>query len=421
MKGFFNAEQVKSQSRPDGKTYSCVSCGLYKFADTPRMRPSGRFQKGILNIGGGINSLEDHSGKHWKGKAGRILKRTYAKFGIDLNKDCLNTTAVHCYSKNKPKPYEIQCCRKHVFKVINRYKPHVIMLFGDQALQSVIGSQWKKDLGNIDKWRGFCIPDRDLNAWICPVFHPSYVEKQSDFPEVRKVWEMDIENALAHVNIPFPDFPDEKSQIEYVTDPNEVQVLFEKLQLGYYPVTCLDYETTGLKPHARLHKIVCCAVAVSENRVFSFMMPKKKKDRFLFCRYLQSENSMKMAANMKFEEAWSRVRLGTGIKPWIWDTLIAAHIIDNRTNILSLKFQSYVHFGIADYDSEVSPYLKGTDPKNANSMNRIYEFIERYSERDLLTYCGMDALLEYKLAMLQMKQIGYKLPKLEDWTCGQQP
>jgi predicted transcriptional regulator len=79
-----------------------------------------------------------------------------------------------------------------------------------------------------------------------------------------------------------------------------------------------------------------------------------------------------------------------------------------------------VHFGIADYDSAVSPYLKGTDPKNANSMNRIYDFIDKYSEKDLLTYCGMDALLEYKLALIQMEQLGYELPLNKDWTCNLQ-
>jgi DNA polymerase len=420
MKGFFSSEQIKSESRPDGKTYSCVSCGLYKQAENPKMKPTGGFSKRILNIGEAPGKIEDELGSHWKGKAGRILKRTYAKFGIDLFEDCLNTNSVFCYSPKTPGQYEIQCCRKRVFKTIKRNKPHVILLLGTSALHSVIGARWKKDLGSINKWRGFCIPDRELNAWICPVFHPSYVERQKDYPEVRRIWEMDLENAFSYIDKPLPDFPNEKSQIEYVTNDNQLQILFEELHLGHHPITCIDYETTGLKPHARGHRIVCCAVATSADKVYSFMMPKKKKDRYLFSRYLQSNNCAKMAANMKFEEAWSRVRIGTGVSPWIWDTMIAGHIIDNRQGILSLKFQSYVHFGIADYDSAVSPYLKGTDPKNANSMNRIYDFIDKYSEKDLLTYCGMDALLEYKLALIQMEQLGYELPLNKDWTCNLQ-
>jgi len=302
MKGFFSSAEVKSESRPDGKTYSCVSCGLYKHADSPKMEPSGGFAKGILNIGEAPGDMEDLHGKHWKGKAGRTLRQAYKKLGIDLDKDCLNTNSVCCYNGETPKPYEIQCCRKNVFKTIKKNKPHVIMLFGTSAVNSVIGAQWKKDLGGINKWRGFCIPDRELNTWICPVFHPSFVDRQSQYPEVRKIWEMDLENALAHVDIPFPNFPHEQSQIEYVTDPNELQTLFDKLRLGYWPLTCLDYETTGLKPHARGHRIVCCAVAVAPDKVFSFMMPKKKRDRALFGQYLQSANCGKMAANMKFEE-----------------------------------------------------------------------------------------------------------------------
>jgi len=37
MQGFFTKKETISQSRPDGKIYSCASCRLYKKAVNPRL------------------------------------------------------------------------------------------------------------------------------------------------------------------------------------------------------------------------------------------------------------------------------------------------------------------------------------------------------------------------------------------------
>ena len=79
--------------------------------------------------------------------------------------------------------------------------------------------------------------------------------------------------------------------------------------------------------------------------------------------------------------------------------MIAAHVGDNRSLITSLKFQTYINFGVADYDSHIESFLKGRDSKNANSINRI----EELDIQELLHYNGLDSLFGYLLAE---KQIG---------------
>lgn len=414
MKGFFTKEQTQSKSRPNGKTYSCASCGLYRFALNPRMNAFGKFKKGILNIGEAPGEIEDWRGKQWQGKMGRRLQRVYNSFGIDLFEDCLNINAVNCRpSKNKtPTNYEIACCRQRVFQVIKQYQPRVIILLGNAAIQSVIGSKFKKELGGITKWRGWTIPDRDLNAWICPIFHPSYVDRNDGFKEVETIWKQDIKRALSKIEEPIPAFHDDRSNIEFIDSTDHLSTVLQNIQLGNETeLAFFDYETTGLKPHARGHRIACAAIATHPNKCYAFMMPKKKADRVWFGRFLKSPLVGKGAANMKYEHAWSQVRLGYTPEPWVWDTMQAAHILDNRPGITSLKFQAYVQLGVADYDSHIESYLKGRDEKNANSMNRIFEFIDQYGEEELLTYCGLDALYEYQLGLLQMKQLGFD-PKL---------
>jgi hypothetical protein len=108
---------------------------------------------------------------------------------------------------------------------------------------------------------------------------------------------------------------------------------------------------------------------------------------------------------MKFEDTWAAWRLGVHVGGWAWDTMLAAHVLDNRPGISGLKFQAYVRYGIGGYNTEVKPYLESPG-KNGNAHNRIEELIKTATGRQrLLVYCGMDALLERRLALDQMKEM----------------
>ncbi|MFP4025831.1 MAG: uracil-DNA glycosylase family protein [Thiohalospira sp.] len=399
MRGFFSSNEIKSTINPSGKPLSCASCGLYKNCDSPKMKPFGNFKKGILNIGEAPDEVEDRKGRQWQGKAGKLLQRTYQNLGIDLFDDCLNINAVNCHPKNNkiPTSYQIDCCRSVIVsKIIKEYMPKIIIVFGDSALYSIIGYRWKKDLDTIFKWRGFQIPDQDYKCWICPTFHPSYVEKEDQ--QVQTVWEQDLQQALSKLDESFPKM--KKPDIRIIKDLNPLRELSG--------VVAIDYETTGLKPHASGHRIICAAVSYKDNKCFSFMIPKTRKERQPFIDLIASKTIGKMAHNMKFEEAWSVHRLKQSVGFWEWDSMLAAHVIDNRPKISSLKFQTYVNFGVIDYDSEVSPYLKSVDGKNGNSMNKVEELIKtEKGTNQLLTYCGLDTIYQYKLAMIQMNQLGY--------------
>ncbi len=398
--GFFTKKETESKSRPDGKTYSCASCGLYRDVLNPRMKPFGNFKKGILNIGEAPGEIEDKQGKPWQGKTGKLFQRTYQKLGIDLFEDCLNINAVYCRPINEegnnrtPTNYEIDCCRKNVLKTIEQYRPKVIVLLGNAALNCLIGYRWKKDLGGIMKWRGWTIPDQDFNTWICPIFHPSFVSRGER--EVETVWMQDLERIIKKVDKTLPKY--KKPNIEII------ESLFPLRELVLYRVA-IDYETTGLKPHAKGHRIICAAIAFNENHCYVFMMPKSRRERQPLIDLLANPNVAKMAHNIKFEEIWSAVRLRQPVQNWKWDSMLAAHVLDNRPGITSLKFQVYVNFGIIDYASEIAPYLQAPS-KGGNDMNRINELLKIPGDQEkLLQYCGLDAIYEYRLATKQMEMI----------------
>jgi DNA polymerase len=397
MEGFFTSKEIECKSRPDGKKYSCAVCGLYKTAEHPKIQPFGNFKKGILNIGQAPNELEDKLDSHWKGRAGKVLQTMYKRLGIDLYEDCLNVNACHCRPVDEegndrtPSTFEVSCCRKTTLQIIEQYHPKVIILLGDSAVYSVIGHRYKKELDNIHKWRGWTIPDQDFKTWICPTFHPrTIVDSKTGAEEV--IWMRDLEEAFKLIDTTFPVF--KEPDIQIIDDLSVLNKIRNK-EIAF------DYETTGLKPHAIGHRIVCCAIAVNDDLVYSFIMPKSKKERQPFVNLLADKTVMKIAHNMKFEETWSRVRLRQRVINWLHDTMVFAHIADNRPGITSLKFQTYVNFGVVDYASEITPYLISKD-STSNGINRIDELLNLPNgDFKLLKYCAMDAITEYRLFRLQ--------------------
>ena len=410
IEGFFDQKQLTSLSRPDGKVYSCITCGLYKGNKHPRMAPFGNFQKEIMIIGEAPGEVEDARGKPWQGKTGQLLQRTLKRLGVDLFEDCVSINACHCRPTDEqgnnrtPTNYEVESCRQETFKIISRYQPKVILLMGGAAVYSVIGHRWKRKLGGIGQWRGWCIPDIDLNTWLCPTFHPSYIQREnSGAAEV--IWEQDLSQAIRKITDTLPEYID--PVVMYLDDLS----VLDSLNTAESRVVSIDYETTGLKPHAPGHRIVCASVGIDANHAYVFMLPESKRARQPFIRLLQNTSIGKMAHNMKFEESWSRDRLKVSVDRWVWDSMLAAHLLDNRPGVTGLKFQTYVNFGVVDYSSEIDPFLTSTDQKGANATNRILELISSSGGREkLLKYCGLDSVYEYRLAMIQRKLIENQLP-----------
>jgi uracil-DNA glycosylase family 4 len=408
MKGFFlNAETQSNDLKQAKQKFSCYSCGLYKGEiKYPKMQPTGGFAKGILNIGEFTNAQDDAAGKPFQGKE-KLIYEVYKELGIDLEEDCLNVNAVMCHSYDKksgkvrvPSEHEISCCRINIIRVIEQYKPSVIVLFGKIALNSVMTNLWSDSINSVDTWRGFIIPDQKYKCWITTVFSPSYVRSTMEKnPVVLNVWKQDLRDMLNVLKYErFPVYKEPK--ISIIKDLSVLSTIPNHSTIAF------DYETTGLKPHAEGHRIVCASVATSEDEVYVFEMPKSKQKREPFIELLKNPYIQKMAHNIKFEDSWTIVRLKTRIKNWYWCSMQAAHVLDNRTGITGLKFQTYINFGVSGYNDVVKPHLQSEDAKNANSLNKMVEYIATpVGKRETLHYCALDSIFEYRLAMKQMKTI----------------
>jgi hypothetical protein len=112
--------------------------------------------------------------------------------------------------------------------------------------------------------------------------------------------------------------------------------------------------------------------------------------------FLQSA-APKRGHNIKFESRWTQVHLKTRVRKWAWDSMQAAHVLDNRTGVSGLKFQAFVRLGFPEYDMALRPYME----PGRNGLNRL----SQVPMRDLLHYCALDSLLEWKLSELQIPEL----------------
>lgn len=398
MEGFFTKEEITSTTSPDGRSYTCISCGRFKDANTPRLEIGGGFEKKILIVGETTSAEQDRNPSAIPDGV-KLLSDILEGEGINLKRDCYVINSNRCYSEKSVTTYNIDCCRKNIIKVIEDKKPKLILLLGENALYSVIGIRWKKNIDPFNKWTDWVIPDQDLKTWLAPIYSPSYVIEKENNKVIKKVWENNIKKALSHLDIKFP--VHKPTIISFLKD--DLSVLNE-INSG---LVSIDYETTGIKPYSEGHRIVCASVAISDKLAYSFLIPKTRKQREPFLNLLRNENVGKMAHNMKYEDTWSAIRLKTEVVNWKWDSMLAAHVLDNRPGTKGLKFQTYVNLGIVDYDSEIEPYLKSDKTTyGENGKNRIEECLQNEQlTKLLLTYCANDTCFQYRIALKQMESI----------------
>jgi hypothetical protein len=138
----------------------------------------------------------------------------------------------------------VDCCRATlVARHIKEYMPEVIIVLGDTALYSVIGAYWQDDLKSIDRWRGFTIPDRQYKAWVCPTYAPYDIIDAGNVEEL--IWVQDLKQAVEKVGVKLPIM--HKPIINVIDDLSELNTI----KSG--DIIAFDYETTGIKPHAKGH------------------------------------------------------------------------------------------------------------------------------------------------------------------------
>ena len=407
--GFFNLSDHVDVKPSPSRIPHCGACGLYKRCSSPKMPYSGEGKRKVLILGEAPGKNEDERGIQFCGKTGRLLEEVLAQFDVDMRKDCWLTNSIICHPEKDrtPSDKELFYCLPNLVKTIRELKPEIIIPLGNRAVKSLLGWLWKDDVEGIARWDGFQIPCQELNAWICPTWHPSYIlrnreeshqrhdgkiEGRGIEPLQRFFWEPRMKAAFELEGRPWKKIPDYKSKIKIVLDHKEAANLITTMSYSETPAA-FDYETNMLKPDSSEARIVSCSLS---NGALSVSFPWYGEVIPAMKEFLRSPVP-KIGYNQKFEERWTIKEFGHGVRNWVWDGMLAAHVLDNRPSICSVEFQAFALLGQKSWGGGIKPWFKG---KDSNSVNRIREI----NLRSLLEYNGMDALMEWKIAEIQQKQ-----------------
>ena len=406
--GFF-ASTAKSAPRTNTLVPSCGACGLHKTCNSPRMPVTGEGRHGVLIVAEAPGHTEDDDGVQLVGKAGQRLRKVLKKIGYDLDRDCWKTNAVICRPKTPadanrtPTKQEIEYCRPNLLATMKELKPRVVILLGGPAIESLVGHLWKPDVGPVGRWVGFQIPCQKPNVWVCPTYHPSYLERQDD--EVIDLWfERHLEGAFNLTGRPWAEKQEWEKDvwIEMVDDTaaSEVQLIAKK-EVG---VVAFDYETTTIKPDTPWSEIVSCSVSWGRIQPeITIAFPWRGQAREAMRELIRSPIP-KIAQNLKFEQRWTIKEFGHGVRNWVHDTMLMMHAMDNREGICGLKFQAFALLGFPSYNDSVEPFLSAG--KGSRGKNKILEA----DKFEVLKYNGLDAMLEFRLACRQLQIIGFGYP-----------
>jgi len=399
-RGFFPKSKRLTMKAPASLVPKCGACKLFENCQSPKMDPSGKGRKKILIVGEFPGSDEDKQSKHFVGETGRYLETVLGKLGVSLRNDCILTNSLICSTPygQAPTSKQLEYCRPNLIKTIERHQPEVIILLGASPVQSLLSSVYKDDaIGGIAKWAGWAIPSQKLNTWICPTFHPSYVLRSEKNPVPGMLFEQHLKKAASFDRRPWDEVPDYEQRVERIVSPSKAaKAILAFIDEGR-PIA-FDYEGTCLKPEYEGWAIVSCSISNGKRTIAYPWLGEAIKATQKVLR----SSLPKIASNLKFEERWTLAEFGHGVTNWVWDTMVNAHLIDNRPEITSIKFQAFVLVGVNSYDEHIKPFLK------ARKGRKINQILSEIDLDQLLLYNGMDSLLELIVAKIQAKVIGVK-------------
>lgn len=393
--GFFPKSTLVG-SAPASLAPKCGACGLFKTCLSPKMTASGNGRRKILLVGEAPGRNEDEQNIQFVGQAGERLRKTLASLGVDMREDCWITNALICRPPgNKiPKPVFIDYCRPNLTRTMAELNPNVVILLGGTAVRSLIGDIWKENPGALSRWAGWNIPSQRPNAWVCPTYHPSYLEREKN-PVLDEYFRTHLEAAVSYESKPWATVPDWDKRVEAILSTDDAAALLRQIEQEGGEIA-FDYENTALKPETPGAEAICASVS-NGRRTFAY--PWHGEAIKATGELLRSDRCGFIASNMKHEDRWTRYIFGHRVRHWIWDTMVAAHVLDNRTGITGLKFQSFVHLGMPSYNDHIEQFLHEVKGKRTNLAK------EEVDLRQLLHYCAVDSLLEFKLAKVQMRNM----------------
>lgn len=164
---------------------SCFDCDLGK-TRINAVVSDGNITAKIMLIGEAPGQNEDETGLPFVGRAGKLLDQLFLTQNLTREKDIYICNTVKCRPPNNrvPTDFEKSQCRKYLDEQIEIIKPKIILLCGATAVKSILDIKEP-----ISKIRGHWFNGPN-DSGIMPIFHPSYLLRNSSIKEGTPKWFM---------------------------------------------------------------------------------------------------------------------------------------------------------------------------------------------------------------------------------------
>jgi len=295
---------------------------------------------------------EDREGEPLIGKSGQLLRSLIPK---RYENTCAYDNVVRTRPpKNRdPTWVEVECCRGHHTKSIEKAKPRLVVGLGKFSLNAVLGSMDMQGL----RGRMFAVKFGNHSCWFMPTYHPAFIlrqaydDKKPLLSRMGHCFKMDIRRAFDVLDgLKPPRIQTEASiRADILTFDGSEPGHFERLMnllivAQQVPEKSVDYETQGLRPYRKDSAVLTCAISYDDPDAgeahFSFALdhPKAKwtkvQRKAIGAKLLEilSDDTFKVAHNVPFEVEWSIFMYGAAhVRHGAWDcTMMQAHFLDER-------------------------------------------------------------------------------------------
>lgn len=401
--GFFDSKDILTRITTD-----CGRCKLYTNCNAPKIVERGSGKNGIMLLLPPPSKGEDAASMCGENGLNRWLFNKLREIGIDPD-ECVAVNSIGCYT-GTPKPAHALYCKNRFDSIISKYKPKLIISFGSFNLNVTIKDSWSRQLGDIIKWRGFCIPYRKHNCWLMHTFSPKEILFQSPFL-VNERWKNatsieekeyvvrnnanykmymrafyeDIRKAYFLKDTTIPEDPSKLSPARAISESESLKWLedaYDYFSNNKDAVLIGDIETNALKPFDSDKFIYSIGLMYKKSEgAVAFKLTEKNTT---LLKKLFSLKPKIRGANWKFDWLWLKSKLDIDAGNLVDDIIVQSHLNDNRDGITSLKFQTFVQYGIS-YEDTVHKYLEADGTNACNNISKA-------PLQDLLYYNALDVV-----------------------------
>lgn len=354
------------------------NCPLKEGRKFPAVPGEGPIGAKLFVCGEAPGKTEEQSGRPFSGKAGRQVEKALEACGL-CRDDVYLDNVVHCRPPDKegnnrpPKAKEVNPCKQYLFDNIERVKPKLILALGKIPAAVFTGRSALKYLrGEFHRWNG--IP-------VLITYHPAYGLRNAIG---MKFFRRDVQKAVEFINR-------KEEKFDYhMVENGQVDRIIDYLSKA--KKLSVDLETTG--SNWRKDQIVSVSFCARPGEAFFFDVRKVPLEKL---KILLESPVPKLGQNIKFDTLFLR-KNGIDLKPVIYDTMLAAHLLDETRPSVDLNSLSADFTTMGGYEVELEEYTKAHPEVGHNYGLVPPEVLSKYSMGDV------DATM--RVHKYQMKELG---------------